>query len=285
MKLTFTVFFYMDYKSFLHKLEGLDNAEICHNLSQLSSTFSITNFLNYHLKNLTKLDYYFPIDSSSTRYKIDNTSYFELSLIILDNAGRKNPKKLYSNNSDVFFCPLFSDQNNNSYSIYSQKKSCQPNILLKDSKLEIIESNILKSNVTIFIEKFYNLIRFENNSPVYFLSLTKLIDYENFIWEYDTNTLAPIRLISTDQNDNRLISTLKILSEIGNQDSLDFIHNTLQSNENHSIRWEALKALINLDYDSGIIQLKKMLLDSHPEIQKAAKESLKLLNSENANTI
>jgi len=275
----------MDHKSFLQNLEGLNDAEICHNLSELSLTFSITNFLNYHLNNLNKLDYYFPIDSSSSRYKIDNTTHFELSLIILDTTSHKNQKKIYSNNSDVYLCPLFSDQNNNSYSIYTQKKSCQPNILSIDSKLELIETNNLKSNVTLYIEKFYNLIQFENNSPVYFLSLTKLTDYENFIWEYDTNTLAPIRLISTDQNDNRLISTLKILSEIGNQDSLDFIHTTLQSNENHSIRWEALKALINLDYESGIIQLNKMLLDPHPEIQKAAEESLKLLNSENANTI
>ena len=284
MKLNFTVFFYMDYKSFLHNLEALDNTEICHNLSELSSTFSIANFLNYHLKNLTKLDYYFPIDSSSTRYKIDNTTHFELSLIVLDNTSSRKQKKMYSNNSDVYFCPLFSDQHNN-YSIYSQKKNCQPNILATDCKLEIIETNTLKSNVTLFIEKFYNLIQFYNNTPVYFLCLTKLTDYENFIWEYDTNSLAPIRLISTNQNDNRLITTLKILAEIGNQDSLYFIHNVLQSNENHSIRWEALKVLINLDYDSGIIQLNKMQLDPHPEIQKAAKDSLKLLNSENANTI
>ena len=47
----------------------------------------------------------------------------------------------------------------------------------------------------------------------------------------------------------------------------------------HSVRWEAARALININFSKGVELLKKMKLeDPHPEIREASNTSLNQIN-------
>ena len=76
---------------------------------------------------------------------------------------------------------------------------------------------------------------------------------------------------------NRLITSTKILGEIGNEESINLL-TYLCKNEFHNIRWEAINQLINHDFEKGIEILKNMTQDKHPDIVNAAKKSLIILN-------
>lgn len=249
-----------------------DIVEISKKLSDFSKKFKINEFINSNLTKIESTDYFFPPHSSITKYRILDSSKYELSLISLQNI--KGNKFLYSYNSDVLLCPIYLKENI-VYNIFEQNKNIKYNLLDISSKLKLIKTDVLKNNTTILIKKFYNIFSIDKINPILFISLSKK-DSCDFIWEYDINTLKPIRIISTNIQNNRLVTTLKILSEIGNKESIPFVNNCL-NNENHVLRWEAVKTLINIDFDKGVNELNKMTTDKHNEIKEASINSLKQL--------
>jgi hypothetical protein len=265
-------------KNFLTEIDSFDNYHIIENLNKFSLNFEITDFINFHLNNLLEYKYYFPLNSSFKKYSILDSNKYDLSLLSLENTNNIESKLLYSYNTDIFLCPI-EIKDNVKYDIFKQNKNCTVDILDESCKLELQETGDLINNKTIFIKNFYNVFSVDKSFHIYFLCLTKKESCD-YIWEYDKNSLKPTKLISTNVVYNRLVTTLKILSEIGNLNSIDFINHNLD-HKNHTLRWEAVKALINIDFEKGIKQLNIMKEDKHPEIRVAALYSLNMLSKNN----
>lgn len=181
---------------------------------------------------------------------------------------------LYSLNSNSFICPINKDFESN-YTIYNYNRITEINVFDKNIYLAPREEQKLYYGKSIFINKFTDVLDLQIKKPsiLLYLRSKKTIDY---IWEFKKINLKANRIISVNVFNNRVQTTIKILNDIGNKTSIPII-NKLCSNENHTTRWYAVSTLINLDYNLGIMQLKNMLMDVHPEIRMAAFKSLKHL--------
>ncbi|NEQ79293.1 MAG: HEAT repeat domain-containing protein [Moorea sp. SIO2I5] len=92
-------------------------------------------------------------------------------------------------------------------------------------------------------------------------------------WEYDRETLRPIRAISASHNASRLQYTAYMLSEIGNQNSVAPLQD-LMEHEDHFVRWAAVRAIMKIDFYDGLKMLDIVRHDPHPHVRNAASKAL-----------
>ncbi|WP_395641403.1 HEAT repeat domain-containing protein [Rudaea sp.] len=108
------------------------------------------------------------------------------------------------------------------------------------------------------------------------ICLVKLVSLpsEMFTWSYDVQKLTPFQMASTLGNDDMLKTAFLFSAEAGWADLTDSIL-PFTKHSNHSVRWEAMKAIARLS-DTEVVRklLENLANDPHPHIRKAAQNSL-----------
>ncbi|MEM7308567.1 MAG: HEAT repeat domain-containing protein [Planctomycetota bacterium] len=100
-------------------------------------------------------------------------------------------------------------------------------------------------------------------------------------WEYDLETLLPVRAISSSAAASRLQFTARMLSELGDASSLEAL-SPLLTHPAHYVRWSAVQAIARLDRGAGLRALAQLCDDDHPHVRNAAESALNRLRSTSA---
>lgn len=273
-----------EFKIFEEKIKSLDPEKIKLEIVSLVEKLDFTDIINSHLEKIVNEKYFIPNINSESRVLLYSTDEFELSLAYI--PPKINPVKngvLYSYTGDTYFCPLI-DVDDFKIDIYEQSFTIDSTLLNEDYSLNLKESRLLKKHDVLFLRKFKDILKLDKQKPFICFSYLPKKDILDYSWEYNAQTLRPSRIASVNVNNERLNVITNILSMIGNTESVSSLI-LLCNHSSHPIRWNAVNALINVDYDRGLEMLENMTLDNHIEIREAAKESLEFLkkNTENGN--
>ncbi|SEE23037.1 hypothetical protein SAMN04487765_1835 [Tenacibaculum sp. MAR_2010_89] len=267
------------FKKFEDKILLLNNEnDILNEVNIFSKSISINGILNHLLELFSNEKYYLPNNSTQNKITLFSSSSYEFSLIHTPPEVRTSSEatSLYTYTNNVFFCPLI-DVNDVRYTIYEQNKRVAPDVLDEDVKLQIKKENVFVKNETIFLRKFKDVLRFDGTKPLLLFMIISRKDTLKYSWEYNSISLKPVRIVLREVNFARLGTTAKILGNIGDGNSKALLLK-LSQHESHIVRWEAARALINIDFEEGVSVLKRMMNDKHIEISMAAKQSVQMLN-------
>lgn len=94
-----------------------------------------------------------------------------------------------------------------------------------------------------------------------------------FVWQYDAQTLAPIRTIGSNLHASRVQFALQALALLGTAEHARTAAD-LFDHPAHYVRWEAVKAAFALDFDAGMELLMRAKDDLHPHVRNAAVKSI-----------
>ncbi len=244
--------------------------------SELSKEFSVLQLNNELLDAISglKISIKSLFDGSQAHITLIDNDKFQLSLVWPHRDLKEDTNnRIISYPSDTFVS--FITDINITYTIYELPRHLKNNVFDSSCDLKIYKEGKSRFGDPIFIEKFYQVFRVDKrtNWAALILSDKRQLPYR---WEFNSESLKPVKIISVNSIDSRLKVTLRILSEIGDFHSIDTVLK-LCSHESHDVRWEAINTLINLDYSLGLKILGTFLEDPHPEISKAASKSIKML--------
>jgi hypothetical protein len=97
-----------------------------------------------------------------------------------------------------------------------------------------------------------------------------------FCWKYDSETLLPTKMVAVDADASRLEHAVWALAELAEKEATPHLI-TLYEHQDHFIRWAAIRAVIQLDYEQGVRLLYRALKDPHPHVRNAARSSTEML--------
>ena len=254
------------------------NQTIIAALNDFSLNYDVNLVIDQILDELVSGKNLNPRNLTSNKIILKEKDGFELSVFY--NLPQENQSikdnVLYSYPTDMYFCPL-TEVKESKIKIYKQNQELKENILDTDSTLVFDSEEYVIPNQTVFIERFSDI--FELDKSLFFMAYTIFVKewMLNYSWEYDAKTLAPVRVVLTNLTIGRLMTSLKIIGINQYLDSKEILIK-LTNHDEHCIRWEAVRSLINIDFEEGKKVLNSMLHDKHPEVRNAAKKSLQIIN-------
>jgi|GEM_PF-6021289 len=194
---------------------------------------------------------------------------FKISLVYVD----LSEQKLLPTNVNEKYIAVISGEMDYSYRLYRLDGVEDSRILDKNKKLILEEENILRKNEILHIQPFVHVLQHTSNFKGILLTAESKV-FQDFVWYFNMENLAPVSYNFTDRHHKRLEGTVELLNAIGDKNSIAPLYK-LSFHENHTIRWKSLQKLINLDYEKGIEVLKHMAAqDQHIEIRVAAQRTL-----------
>lgn len=241
--------------------------------SLASSTF-LTELLLHELGNLARDDAYIPVGGlTEMDLALVRSEHFTLAVRVLE-PGAVLSKRLYSRGEHCMITAIdFPGCGPYSFHHFSQSKPEPVAVLDRTKKLiDLGPKQLMSGEVLHFsaARDVYKALPIEAPIILLFLLSEPIVRLQ---WEYDPETLMPIRAIAACPQAARLQFTARMLGEIGDQASLDPLESLLD-HQDHFVRWEALRALARLNIDRALPQLEAALDDPHPHIRNAAVTSL-----------
>lgn len=92
---------------------------------------------------------------------------------------------------------------------------------------------------------------------------------ERFLWKYDSATLAPAKLVTTGQEDQRLITALWLVQICGDRSVVPNLWSAFR-HPAHNVRWATVQAMIRIDPHEARSMLLEATTDVHPDIRTTA---------------
>jgi hypothetical protein len=233
----------------------------------------LLELMHYELACIAEQRDYVPKDGTYNFLNLVFNEKFTFSLI-MKNIKQPARTKLYSNYpSDQIICPL--SKEGFRYHLFERSTDDPMNRLNKEKKLEVmVEDGTLEYGRALCIDSESNVLAFcpNHEQPVIALILsgTQLRDYT---WEYDGETLLPVRIVTGNNNHTRVEFTCNMLGEIGDEASIPVLFGLLDS-EAHNVRWQAARSLCKLNLEEGVRALEMLKNDPHQEIRRLAASSL-----------
>ncbi len=268
-------------KQFHDAIEDLEDKhflfEVFDHLKLLLKTSFLIELVNDHLSKLNSQEHFYPTRSSINYWHILNTKAFTLTLVRM--KKEQDTKFINSYPYDKIIVPLTEDI---FYSHYKQPSPFPLEALDKTKKLQpyAIQGKLNK-NTPYCIKKYEDVFSYHggssNESILLSFSCRKTQSYG---WEYDANTLLPLRLVTNVLQSARLEHTCKLLGELGNKSSLPNLFHFLK-NPYHNVRWEAARAIMNIDFNKGVEAILLLENDDHPDIRKSVKNALNKISALN----
>ncbi len=243
----------------------------------LLQTPFLIELVNTYLKKLSTETHFYPTRSSINYWHILNTDAFTLTLVRLEKATASKFVNAYP--YDKVIVPL---TENIQYSHYKQPYPFPVNILDKTKKIiPFAIDKTLSKNTSYVIKKHEDIFSYKGGKSDEAMLLSfSCRKSHSYGWEYDANTLHPVRLVTNVLQSARLEHTCKLLGELGNKSSLPNLFEFLE-NPYHNVRWEAARAIMNIDFDKGLEALLILKEDTHPDIKQSVDNALKQISALN----
>lgn len=105
--------------------------------------------------------------------------------------------------------------------------------------------------------------------------------YEQLIRHFDRDTLRPLGVSSASYHATRMEFIVDLLVRLPPPDVSLILKRIARTSEFHFVRWKALKALVEVDYEDGFSELEHAgSNDSHPHVRRAAQRSIDALSTQ-----
>jgi len=200
-------------------------------------------------------------------------------LVLHAEPGWSLMQSIYEHSSDHLYTIPFDGlitpalHSNLIYSVYKLPENYKNNIFEHDCKL---------TEVGTFEAKHGDVIRIESKKYVYDINILHPLGalrlytstYQDLQWAFDRETLLPVQAISSTENASEITLIMQVLAKLGNQYSVDLIKQIALSHPQHFVRWEAVKAIAQIDPHEGKAAVERALGDSHPHIVAAANRTI-----------
>lgn len=95
-------------------------------------------------------------------------------------------------------------------------------------------------------------------------------------WAFCRSTKRALYTHESLSLDSQIVLAISALGRLGNQDSVKHLEFLATNHNNHSVRWEAIKAVASLSEEKAVSLLRNAVSDVHPHISNAAKSTLEL---------
>jgi hypothetical protein len=147
-------------------------------------------------------------------------------------------------------------------------------VFTKEHRIELIEQRRLAAGDYVLLRASQDVIEFvESDGGVITLDLA-LTKANTIVWNYDPDTLRALFASSGSVNATRMEFTIELFRVFKDRQAIPNLLRIVKEHEFHWIRWEAVKALLHIDLDSGKHALDVASLDSHRHVRAAAAKTL-----------
>lgn len=251
-------------------------------LKLLMSSF-LTNLVNYELSQSVNDEFYIPTGGGSEiDYSIMFWENFSLVLRIYD-GSIPTDNRIYST-TEHYMMGLIPLNKSSSViiDVFEQTQPYPNEVFERNRCLRAKRKEILYPNTLVKFRAAIDVIRIEPNETPVIMLFFRSPPIFPLRWEYDANTLMPIRVIAGYPESSRLEYTAKLLMEIGNTESLIPL-TSLTKHQDHFVRWAAIQAIMALDYEKGFALLCSAREDAHPHIRNAANKVISNLQFNQTN--
>jgi HEAT repeat protein len=241
-------------------------------LEDLCRSGAFTELVNYELERLLRDPNYALEASSDIDMLVLRSRFFNLLLKIV---AQPSQARLFGQASDLFLAPLMkSGVTIARYREPEPEQSAERVRRLRFEGNEMVafgQSSYFKAGQDIFV------IRGDAAFPTLvacFASAATLTTR----WEYETATLARVRVVAADHSVSRLQLLASVLAQMKNPCAIPALEG-LMEHPAHYVRWAALEAIFSLDRERGAALLKTAATDPHEHVRTAAIRSLEKLNA------
>lgn len=237
----------------------------------------LCDLVNYELLKINTDPQYVPELASETQMTIVRRARYGLDLKIMP-SGTPGAPRLYS--PTEHFLAGVSAGTSATVELYEQPQPL-PNEIF-DPKRRLINKGTrhLSSGEVLGLRAGYDIFRFHGTNTAPIVLLTFSTDFVlRLRWEYDPDTLCPTRIIAADPMSSRLEFACKMLAQFGSQTSVAPLKHLAQQHPDHFVRWTALKNLLDLNFEEGLVLLQQAVNDPHPHVRNAAHRSLESLRT------
>lgn len=153
----------------------------------------------------------------------------------------------------------------------------------------VFDRQCVLTKLGTFEAKHNDTIRIESQKYVYDIHTPHLLGalrlygstYQELQWAFDRETLMPLQAISSTENASEITLIIQVLAKLGDGFSVELIKRIAEIHPQHFVRWEAVKAIAQLNPDEGKAAVERALNDSHPHIVAAAGRTIKKYREEN----
>lgn len=99
--------------------------------------------------------------------------------------------------------------------------------------------------------------------------------FESLQWAFDRATLRAVQAIAGTERTSEIAMMVQIQGQLKNVAAIPLLRRVAQSHAQHHVRWDAVKAIGNIDLHSGLEAVTAALRDPHPHIVAAAERTLR----------
>lgn len=146
-------------------------------------------------------------------------------------------------------------------------------------RIELVDIVTLRKHDIGFFDSKLSFVNIEFNRSHVSLNLSEKGSAKFISERYCADTGQARYAAALNSDLTRIEYACEVLKDIGNEGSVRPLRR-LCAHPAHFVRWKAVEALINIDYDVGIEVIREMVTDSHPHIRAAAGQALRSLNAE-----
>ena len=238
-------------------------------LEKLISLDFIKSFLSVELLNLANSD----LNIIGDRSVVPILHYENFNLVIreISEGSISQSNNLAGNLSSISLVRVGGSCL--SLTRYRENLDSKEPFLKKPATLKKIKTALVKKNEILSFKPLHETFCFHNCEGISYLLIFSTLPLHLFLWIYDRETREPLYLRSSKLKDDKLRFSCEVLKRIGNQESVRALKGLIY-NENHSVRWEAYKAISTLDFNNALKYLEKATSDKNIQVAEAAKKTL-----------
>lgn len=99
--------------------------------------------------------------------------------------------------------------------------------------------------------------------------------FEALQWAFDRATLLAVQAIAGTERTSEMSMMVQIQGQLKNASAIPLLQRVAQTHPQHHVRWDAVKAIGNIDLVSGLEAVTAALRDPHPHLVAAAERTLR----------
>lgn len=232
----------------------------------------LRTLVNHELNKFLGDALYVPLMSFASQVVIAETDLFQLSVGFVNARTAPATGRLQSLPTHCMLTIV--DATSLPIAEYEQERPKPDDTLNREAKLQFRGKRVWQPGDFIEVRAGHDIVEFQPQagatSVVLNFSCAPVLDY---IWEYDRESLAPVRIVPSDATASRIEYATQVFAKMGDPEYLPALVN-LSRHPAHFVRWSAIRAAVELDYETGLKLLEAARSDPHRHVRNAAERTL-----------
>ena len=273
----------------LFSIKSNDAVDYIQSLKNVVSSKEITTFLRFELNKILETckvsDAPFervglPIELYQDKYKLVTLHLTKSKQI---ESSRENNSELISNTVNDSIVGFIGGGTNyvSEYIFESESiNTFSPEVRMNLNKVyKVGAGDVLEINSGFLVHDI------PASSSLLMLSVDMMFTDCELMWLFNKKTGLSIKCASATTLGTRLQYMVKLFLMFPSEENIKAIKKLAKSCNYHFVRWDAIKALLQLDYKTGVKFLNDATIDEHPHICVAAKKTLENISKKGISTV